>query len=293
MIHRIFLIWMCIGTCSYAFSWQDLWSTKNQQAQVLMNRGDYSQAGKMFERPDWQAAAAYRSGNYQHAADLYQALHNENSYYNQGNALAHMGQYEKAINAYNKTLAINPNNQDALANRKVVEDLLKKQKEQQQDQNKQDQNKQDQNKQDQNKQDQNKQDQNKQDQNKQDQNKQDQNKQDQNKQDQNKQDQNKQDQNKQDQNKQDQNKQDQNKQDQNKQDQNKQDQNKQDQNKQDQNKQDNQQPQNTQSSSLTQAEREQQQTKMQSLQLVPDDPGGLLREKFMRDHLRRQLGWPQ
>jgi len=270
----------------YAWSWQDLWLTKNQQAQAMMNKGQFSKAKEAFERDDWRATAAYRAGEYEQAARLYQSLKNETAFYNQGNALAHMGQYEQAIKAYNNALAINPNHQDALHNREVVEKLLK------QDQNKQEQNKQDQNKQDQNKQEQNKQDQNKQDQNKQDQNKQDQNKQDQNKQDQNKQDQDKQDQDKQDQDKQDQDKQDQDKQDQDKQDKDKQDQDKQDQAKQDK-KQEKNKKKNQPDVAQSPAAREKQQAKEQWLRLIPDDPGGLMREKFLRDHLRRQRGWYQ
>lgn len=38
------------------------------------------------------------------------------------------------------------------------------------------------------------------------------------------------------------------------------------------------------------SEREQQQAKEQWLRLIPDDPAYLLREKFLRDHLRRQNG---
>jgi len=120
-------------------------------------------------------------------------------------------------------------------------------------------------------------------QNQQDQNQQ---KQDQQKQDQQKQDQQKQDQQKQDQQKQDQQKQDQQKQDQQKQDQQKQDQQKQDQQKQDQQKQD--QPDENQSLS----DKEKQAAKEQWLQLIPDDPGGLMRQKFLRDYLKRHRHSP-
>ncbi|HHF0526846.1 TPA: tetratricopeptide repeat protein, partial [Legionella anisa] len=43
----------------------------------------------------------------------------------------------------------------------------------------------------------------------------------------------------------------------------------------------------------SEAEREKQQAKEQWLRLIPDDPGGLMREKFLRDHLRRERGWYQ
>lgn len=120
----IFLL--SIFTCSsYAFSWTDLWSTKDQQAQALMKIGQFKQAETTFQHADWRAAAAYRAGDYQQAAKEYQLLQNEQGYYNQGNALAHLGQYQEAIKAYNRALAMNPNNKDALFNRKLLEDLLK------------------------------------------------------------------------------------------------------------------------------------------------------------------------
>ncbi|USQ13896.1 tetratricopeptide repeat protein [Legionella lytica] len=292
-----------LSLSAQAWQWQDLWSTPDQQGQELMNKQQYKEAGTTFNRDDWAAAAAYRAGDYQRASELYQKQHDEQGYYNAGNALAHLGKYKEAIAAYDKALAINPKNQDAIDNRKLLEKLLQ-QKEQKQDQQKQDQQKQDQQKQDQQKQDQQKQDQQKQDQQKQDQQKQDQQKQDQQKQDQQKQDQQKQDQQKQDQQKQDQQKQDQQKQDQQKQDQQKQDQQKQDQQKQDQQKQDQQkqdqqkqdqqkQDQEMQAKKDSKAEQEKQQVQEQWLRLIPDDPGGLLREKFLRDHLRRERGWYQ
>ena len=42
---------------------------------------------------------------------------------------------------------------------------------------------------------------------------------------------------------------------------------------------------------MTQEEKEQRKARDQWLKLIPDEPGGLLREKFLRDHLRRQRGW--
>jgi Ca-activated chloride channel family protein len=237
------LLWLFVFSFfikpSFAFSWHDLWATKDQQAKVMMEKGDFKQAKETFLRDDWRAVSAYRAKEYEQAEKKFRILDGEEAYYNQGNALAHMKQYEKAVRAYDKTLRINPEHKDALHNRKIVEDLLKKEQE---DQDKQDQNKQNQDKQNQDKQDQNKQDENKQNQDKQDQDKQDQDKKDQDKQDQKKQDQDKK---------------------------------------------------NQSDSSAARADREAQQAKDQWLRLIPDDPGGLLREKFMRDHLRRQQGWGQ
>ena len=276
----LLLISICLTQTVSAFSWQDLWATKDQRAKAMMDKGQFVEAKDTFEREDWRATSAYRAGDYKQAESLYQSFKNEDAYYNQGNALAHMGKYQQAIEAYDKTLTVNPNNQDALHNRKIVEDLLKKDK-QQQNQDKQNQDKQNQDKQNQDKKNQDKKNQDKQDQDKQDQDKQNQDKQNQDKQNQDKQNQDKQNQDKQDQDKQDQDKQNQDKQNQDKQDQDKQDQDKQDQDK------------STTDGSQSEVLREQQQAKEQWLRLIPDDPGGLLREKFLRDHLRRQHGWDQ
>lgn len=117
-----------------AWSWKDLWATKNQQAQVLMNTGQFAQAQQTFERGDWQATAAYRAGNYEQAEKLFAGLQSESGYYNQGNALAHMGKYPEAMKAYDHALHRNPRNQDAIHNRKVVSDLLKQEQQNKQQQ---------------------------------------------------------------------------------------------------------------------------------------------------------------
>ncbi|WP_027272415.1 tetratricopeptide repeat protein, partial [Legionella sainthelensi] len=158
----IFLLFLFYSFSVHAFNWLDLWITPDQQGQDLMAKSQFKKAKETFTRNDWAATAAYRAGDYPKAAELYKNLGNEQGYYNEGNALAHMGKYEEALKAYNKALAINSSNQDALYNRKLVEDLLKKDKENNQNQqNKDQQNKDQQNKDQQNKDQQNKDQQNK------------------------------------------------------------------------------------------------------------------------------------
>ncbi|WP_412755579.1 tetratricopeptide repeat protein, partial [Legionella longbeachae] len=168
----ILLLFLFYSFSVHAFNWHDLWITPDQQGQELMSKNQFKEAQETFTRSDWAAAAAYRAGDYQKAAELYQNSGNEQGYYNEGNSLAHMGKYEEALKAYNKALAINSSNQDALYNRKLIEDLLKKEKEKNQNQqNKDQQNKDQQNKDQQNKDQQNKDQQNKDQQNKDQQNK--------------------------------------------------------------------------------------------------------------------------
>jgi Ca-activated chloride channel homolog len=119
--------------------WQDLWKTKDQQAQEAYNNQQYDKAAELFENPDWKAAAQYKSGAFDKALENLKNNVSANGLYNQGNALAQSGQLKEALDAYNKALKINPNDSDTLFNKDLVEKELEKQK---QDQQKQDQNQQ-------------------------------------------------------------------------------------------------------------------------------------------------------
>ena len=117
---------------SYALGWQDLWQTKDQQAQQAYKKQDFAKAAEQFENPDWKAAAHYKAGEYDKALENLKNSKSASSSYNQGNALAKAGQLEEAIKAYEKALAINPNDADAKHNKDVVEKELEKQKQQNQ-----------------------------------------------------------------------------------------------------------------------------------------------------------------
>lgn len=280
MRQRIFIILMLIEFSVHAFSWQDLWATDDQQAQVLMNKGQYKLAEKKFRQTDWKASAAYRAGNYQQAAREYESLKSEQGYYNQGNALAHLGQYEAAIKAYDQALRLNSHNEDALYNRKIVQALLKKdkQKEQDNDQQSKDQRSQ---------KDKNQQAKDQQNQSKDQQSNDQKNQQNKNQQNQKNKDQQGQDQ--QNQQTQQEKLQDKGEQEKNQRANNQKVKPVQNDKKNKGNKKQMTQPEAQQ----TTADKEKQLAKEQWLRLIPDDPGGLMREKFLRDHLRRQRGWYQ
>jgi Ca-activated chloride channel family protein len=137
-----FLVLLPLPENSYALTWQDLWQTKDQQAYQAYNKGDYDKAAKLFEDPAWQAAAQYKSK--QSEIEQLKTPTSATGFYNQGNVLAKAGKYAEAIQAYDQALKQNPDKSvrdDALYNKKLVEEALKKQQEQKQDsQNSQDKN---------------------------------------------------------------------------------------------------------------------------------------------------------
>ncbi len=122
---------------SYALGWQDLWQTQDQQAQQAYKKQDYAKAAEQFGNPDWKAAAQYKAGEYDKALESLKSSKSASGAYNQGNALAKAGQLEEAIKAYEKALAMNPNDADAKHNKEIVEKELEKQKQEQQKQDQQ------------------------------------------------------------------------------------------------------------------------------------------------------------
>lgn len=108
----------------------------NQEGLQAFNSGDFKQAEQKFEDKDWKAAAQYRLGDYQTAAQNYAGKKDITSQYNLGNALAKSGKIEEAIKKYEDVLKEAPDHEDAKFNL----EYLKKQQQQQQNQQQQNQN---------------------------------------------------------------------------------------------------------------------------------------------------------
>lgn len=108
---------------------QHLWQSSDQKAMKSFNAGDNENAARIFTQPDWKASAYYKNGDYQAAADALEQTSHSDGFYNRANAFAKLGNYEEAIKAYDKAIELNENNEDAKYNREQVK---KAQQEQQQ-----------------------------------------------------------------------------------------------------------------------------------------------------------------
>jgi Ca-activated chloride channel family protein len=118
-----------------ALSWNDFWKTPDQQAQELFQQGKYQEAKELFHDQDWQAAAHYQLGEYEEAAQLFQSNPSVEGLYNYGTAKAKQGDLQGALDAYQKVLELQPDHEDSLHNKKIIEEFLKNQEQQnQQDQ---------------------------------------------------------------------------------------------------------------------------------------------------------------
>lgn len=115
---------------AHAFDWNDLWLRADQQASRKFAAGQAADAAAQFERPDWRAAAHYRAGDYAQAAQTLQGLPDADAAYNSGNALARSGALEQALAAFDRALAARPDDADARHNRDLVQQLIDQRRQQ-------------------------------------------------------------------------------------------------------------------------------------------------------------------
>ena len=118
-----------------ASTWADLWQRPDQQAAKALAAGDYAKAAALATDASRRGSAEYKRGDYQLALDDFSRSTGANADYNRGNALAKLGRYQDAIAAYDKSLKENPGDEDARVNKAAVEALLKQQQAQQQNSN--------------------------------------------------------------------------------------------------------------------------------------------------------------
>ncbi|MDQ6968027.1 MAG: VWA domain-containing protein [Mariprofundaceae bacterium] len=128
----LLIVILCLGIqpqTVHAQSWDELWQTKDNLGEVLMHDKKYAQAAKVFENPAWKSSAYYKAKNYTAAEKDFHSITKPtvDDLYNHANALAHLGQLDKAILIYKKILESHPEYLDAKANEDLLEKLKKQQ----------------------------------------------------------------------------------------------------------------------------------------------------------------------
>jgi Ca-activated chloride channel family protein len=118
-----------------AFEWQDLWLRPDQRGQKAFESDQPERAAELFESPEWRGAAQYRAGQFEQSAVSLAAVDSAEGHYNRGNALAYAGQLPAAIAAYERALALDQGHEDARYNRDLLEQYLEDNPEQQQREN--------------------------------------------------------------------------------------------------------------------------------------------------------------
>lgn len=107
-----------------ALSWESLWLNDDQRGADAMQREDYEAAALTFDDPRWRAAAWYRAAAYQRAAEAWAGMDDTQAHYNRGNALARAGDLEAAMAAYETVLEREPGHVDARHNLELLRKMM-------------------------------------------------------------------------------------------------------------------------------------------------------------------------
>lgn len=92
----------------YRGSWSQLWITADQQGYKSYQEKAYAKAAKSFEDTIFKAASYFKEGEFKKAKALYMNSSTKEGKYNLGNAEMMLGKYDKAIEAYEIALKIDP-----------------------------------------------------------------------------------------------------------------------------------------------------------------------------------------
>ncbi len=126
----VFILWTLLAMAQpvQAFDWESLWSRPDQRGARTFEEGKAEAAAKIFEDPQWKAASHYRAGQYQQSIETLSGIESADAYYNKGNALAKLGRVPEAIAAYDEALKRAPEHEDALYNKTQLQKLSEEQK---------------------------------------------------------------------------------------------------------------------------------------------------------------------
>ncbi len=124
------LVWtllLLLPPSAEALSWAELWKTPDQQAAQAFVEKDFTEAAQQFQDQRWKSSALYRAGEFAPAAKLFEPSQYADDWYNQGNALAKGGDFPAALKAYQQALELEPEHADAQFNKKLLETALQQQ----------------------------------------------------------------------------------------------------------------------------------------------------------------------
>ncbi len=134
--------WICVWLLAVlaplphaqAIEGQELWQRPDQRGSEALQAQEAARAAELFESPEWRSAAQYRAGQFEESAASLANVDSTLGHYNRGNALARAGQLPAAIASYDRALELDPNHEDARYNRDLLQQYLEDNPQEQQPQ---------------------------------------------------------------------------------------------------------------------------------------------------------------
>lgn len=121
------LVFLSFSSCGADSKYPDLWYTKDYQAELWYEKGDYDKAAELFQDNPHKAAAYIKAGDFQSAAVLLAEDSTATGKYNYGLALAKLGLYDDAIDAFQEAASKDPSLQDKASHNIQASQLMKDQ----------------------------------------------------------------------------------------------------------------------------------------------------------------------
>src|SRR5262245_16023129 len=99
----------------------------DQRAHRALFNNEPEKAAELYSDDFSKGTALYKAKKYQEALKHLERVKTPDGYYNLGNTLAALGQFDKAIEAYNEALKLDKEHKDALFNKELLEKQKKEQ----------------------------------------------------------------------------------------------------------------------------------------------------------------------
>lgn len=125
LVHWCWIFLLTSGcTGEEDFSFADLFYTKDQQAQRLLEKGNMEEAAERFESATLKGYAYYQLGNLEAAVEAYSQDVTASGFYNLGVVYTKMGDLEAAQEAFNTAAELDPDLVQATQNLEKVTTVL-------------------------------------------------------------------------------------------------------------------------------------------------------------------------